>query len=185
MNVIRDAFADRLKLSAARVFFPDIAVEDAIAWCNSLKESGHIFSLSDDEAEMSYGRLGITGRVFLQHYGTEAHRDVFGHDFWTRVVLPNPVAANWGRADVDEMADFLVITDVRFPNEADHIHDCGGQVWKIDRPTVAKGDGHASEKPLAPEYLDVVIDNSGTLDDLKAHLSQALLHHYGLRWPNR
>ena len=30
----------------------------------------------------------MTFREFLQRYGTEAHRDVFGKDFWLEYTLP-------------------------------------------------------------------------------------------------
>ena len=191
VNVVRDAFADRLKLSAARIFHPEIELEEAVTWCNSLKDENTRIMRTTGSTQIGHANLGveavfpeekITGRVFLQRYGTEAHRNVFGTDFWTKQVLPGPVYDDSmrpdGRADLG-LNDLLVITDCRFPNEAEHIRACGGQVWAISRPQVLVGDTHASEKPLDERYIDVVIDNSGTLDDLRERLAFSLLVQFG------
>jgi hypothetical protein len=45
-----------------------------------------------------------------------------------------------------------VISDVRFPNEAEAITNAGGAVIRISRPGAGEGDSHASETPL-PNYL--------------------------------
>lgn len=159
----RQGFADLLKLSAARCFFPTCTQKQALLWCDWLKNHG-LFGLReagdwpDDEVLTT-----TTGREFLQHYGTEAHRDVFGRDFWLDAVLPE------GRDD----CDLLVIPDVRFENEAGRIARRGGEVWRIERPGHT-GDGHSSEAPLPDAFIDRVIYNEGSLDDLRC-AAEALL----------
>lgn len=146
--VRREAFADRLKLSAARIFFPDISLAEAVEWCNGLKLCGAI---------TAPGNVVLSGREFLQHYGTEAHRNVFAESFWVDAALQ-------GYGDTDEI---LVVTDVRFVNEAKAIQDRGGEVWEILRPHVGIAESaHASEQPLPAEMIDHTVVNDGTVDDL-------------------
>ena len=163
-TVKREAFADRLKLSAARTFFPEIKMEDAVAWCNEFKVFGRVgvqiggdgpFALSGD----------ISGREFLQRYGTEAHREVFGQSFWIDAALQ------------DVSADILVVTDARFANEAEAIRVRGGWVWEIVRPGHDLTDtSHPSEQRLDETLIDLSIVNHSDLSVLRMHVFQALNH---------
>jgi hypothetical protein len=173
---VRDAFADRLKISAIRAicgsYFPDEM--SAIAFANVLKEHGSIgITVGDQYTE-------ITGREYLQFYGTEAHRDVFNNDFWIDAVIPDPHTDHYyGRKDLAELGiqglnPILVITDCRFPNEAEAIRYAGGRVWEIQRPGIEHDDTHVSEKPLPRELVDYVISNDGTIRDLRGTLKRSL-----------
>lgn len=166
-KVTRDAFADRLKLSAARLFYPDIDLEGAIKWADEFKNNGDVNMI---QGIPSNNLIQVNGRQFLQRYGTEAHRDVFASDFWVSQVLP--------RAEGQELGDkeILVITDVRFPNEAQRVLDFGGNVIQIDRQEVAVGDTHASEQLLPMEYVTAVLDNNGTLDEFKRKTIDGVYH---------
>lgn len=63
----------------------------------------------------------------------------------------------------------VVITDVRFPNEAAMVRQLGGQIWQIKRTGVeAGGTGHASDTAGDEFAPDRVVVNSGSLDDLQA-----------------
>lgn len=195
----RDGFADRLKLSAANALghLTD-DVDDAVAFVNSLKgekEDGSDVVIevlqhgSHEEGTWSKVLAKITGRQFQQYYGTEAHRDVFGYDFWIDVVLPNrdlavdgaPFDAFFGRSWPDQIgwSEILVITDARFDNEAEAIRGLSGQVWRVQRDEVDEFDGHSSEQPLSGELVDVVIDNNGDLFHLSEGLATALERQYG------
>lgn len=173
-RVARDAFADRLKHSAVRNFKPESTVGEAYYFCEWLKEGGvvRVFRNSDDESPAAE----VTGREFLQHYGTEAHRQVFADDFWVDAVLPDRTdLENFGREDGEDW-DILVVTDARFPNEAEAIREAGGEVWHIIRPELEEGeqDSHASEQPLPEELVDKVILNDGTLEEFEEALLDAL-----------
>ena len=61
----------------------------------------------------------------------------------------------------------LIITDTRFANEADFIRRAGGTVWHIDRASAPAVRAHVSEQGVARLPGDRVIDNNGTLDDLR------------------
>lgn len=174
MPVIRDAFADRLKLSAVRNFLPDVDLAEAYEICEGLKTCGGV-TLTVEHGPYDVQEFYVSGREFLQHYGTEAHREVFAYNFWVDAVLPDRTnQVNFGRVD-DKPWSLLVVTDVRFPNEAEAIHEAGGKVWKITRPELEVGeqDTHASEIPLDPEHIDTEIINDGTLEDLSDKMFEA------------
>lgn len=162
LRFVRQGFADALKVSAARALGFDGTAAECVAWCNRLKVDGTVYAYVDRTDDHP---LELTGREYLQRYGTEAHRDVFGSDFWLDAVLPK-------RRDD---CDLLVIPDVRFPNEARRVRERGGAVWRITRPghnpDVAD---HASEEPLPADLVDLTIWNNGTLDDLRDAVRAAL-----------
>ena len=65
--------------------------------------------------------------------------------------------------------DDVVITDVRFPNEAAMVRQLGGQIWQVKRPGYeAGGTGHASDTDGSEFHPDRVLLNNGDLEDLKA-----------------
>lgn len=154
--VRRDAFADRLKFSAARAVGFRGDRYQCVAMCNRLKEPGWEVIVREQDGATEHV---ISGREFLQFYGTEAHREVFGKDFWIDAVLDS----------YNAHGELLVITDVRFPNEAEAVLDEGGEVWHIIRPDAdIAEDAHASEQALAPELITHTIQNNQDLAHLKA-----------------
>lgn len=100
----------------------------------------------------SYGRL-------LQILGTECFRDLLGKDVWVNALLRN---AEGG----------LVISDVRFPEEAAAVRARGGVVVEIVRTGAGRADGrstaHASETALAGDRPDHTVLNDGSIEDLRA-----------------
>lgn len=163
-------FADRLKLSFARIWVPDATLEEALEFCDTIKNVG---SVKHDTILPNglFDRFGVknvvSGREALQHYGTEAHREVFGDNFWVDQLLPNPGwQLKWGQ-DVP----YAVVTDLRFENEADRILSLGGVVYEIKRGDLeSQQDAHASEQPLGDEYLYGTFYNNGTLEELKSEV---------------
>lgn len=178
--VKRDAFADRLKQSAAAAL--GYRGDNPVGFCNWLKEESQYISITSDNPdaipewlseEMAY-RWVFSGREYLQWYGTEAHRQVFDPDFWINAVLPEPELETLGRDDL-ESNTLLVITDVRFPNEAEAVRRAGGEVWEVDASKrKPRDESHASEKRLPDGLIDYVLDNNGTLEDLERRVKYAL-----------
>jgi len=89
-------------------------------------------------------------RRLLQNIGTEAGRQVLGENVWVDIV----------KRKIDESnCPAIVITDLRFPNEASFVADQGGIVVRIERPenphAIAKT--HASEQ-FVPD-ADFIITN--------------------------
>lgn len=200
-SVRRDGFADRLKLSAANALghLTD-DVDDAVAFCNSLKDPG-VHVVVEHERAPSRHISDIAGREYLQYYGTEAHRDVFGQDFWIDVVLPNREVDALGRPkdfffgrpfdpfqtnrNGLSWREILALPDLRFDNEAEAVHSVGGQVWLIQNDEAEKAvDDHPSEQPLMGENIDVVIDNNGTRRELIENIAEALVQQHGFDVPD-
>jgi hypothetical protein len=96
-------------------------------------------------------------RRLLQRMGTEVGRELWGEDVWVDRALAGVAAG-----------DRVVVTDVRFPNEAAAVRALGGLVVRINREGAGLGAGaaHASEALAFP--ADHVVANDGTLDDLWA-----------------
>lgn len=172
------AFADLIKVSAARAlgvkFHGDEVGLDAVRrWADALK-TDHSIRIVGENGEQLHQ---ITGRSFLQRYGTEAHRELFGDDFWVDAV-------EFIRPDLAA----LVLTDVRFENEAEAIHRAGGEVWRVERPSIDRAthqDSHLSEKPLPDELVDLTLVNDDDLEGLRAATALALeafLDSSGARW---
>jgi hypothetical protein len=76
-------------------------------------------------------------------------------EFWLRAALAKVTEAN-------ESGVPAVITDVRFPNEADRLRRAGFHLVYIDRPGVPQLD-HASEGALTAEDADYIVRNTSDL----------------------
>lgn len=102
-----------------------------------------------------------TVRSGLQRQGTEVGRNIFGETFWVDQCVPA------GLRHEDEV---IMVTDVRFPNEAERIRAEGGVVVRVLNGELIK-DGHDSEQILDDDLIDFEIDNS-VRDDGFANLDQ-------------
>ncbi|MFD7259353.1 hypothetical protein [Streptomyces sp. NPDC059874] len=103
-------------------------------------------------------------RALLQRTGTDAGRKVLGSEVWVEALLASHIDAAG-----------LVVTDVRFPNEAQAIADRGGVVIRLERPGVGPtkdkyGRVHVSETALDDWPFDHVLVNDGTVEELHAKL---------------
>jgi hypothetical protein len=178
-SVERESFARKLKVSAMRALGFIGSDAALLGLCERLK---HDASINVEFAPSAGGTVPpgehrISGRQFLQLYGTEAHREVFGKDFWVRALLDDFLPHG---PDDPRWSNVLVITDVRFENEADAIRAYGGEVWEVVRDhNPDRLDGalqtHASESGLPSELVDHIIDNSGSLEDLERQVGIACL----------
>jgi hypothetical protein len=158
----RQGFADALKISAAKSLGLKGSSSELIVKMDTLKEEGQIHT--------PWGK--ISGREFLQYYGTEGHRDMFGSDFWLDQVVPNIYNPRERYIGINRVCDVLVIPDVRYQNEVGRVNDAGGQLWKIKRNVEGHTTGHASEGELVANW-DRVIDNNATKDDLRSDVKNA------------
>lgn len=108
-------------------------------------------------------RYYLEVRELLQRMGTEVGREQFGENFWTdladhkiQAIKPWPV----------------VITDVRFANEAEFVRERGGVVWKIERPGVGPVNDHASDR--LDFDADRIVQNDGDIALLYARVDALL-----------
>jgi len=98
----------------------------------------------------------MTARELLQRLGTEAIRDNLHEKAWVNALF----------ADHSHYSRW-VITDVRFPNEAQEIKDYGGIIVRVNRTGFGPVNDHPSETALNEWDFDAIIENNGTLEDLK------------------
>jgi hypothetical protein len=164
-GAVEDAFADPLKVSALAalgLFEQGYSNHEIVAVADSLKMHARISVYSGD-AEL----VNISFREYLQYYGTESHRDLFGDSFWVDLLIKK-----YQESD----APLFIVTDCRFENEALAIRAAGGQVWHVNRPGNDTGDTHASEKPLPSNLIDWHIENDGTLEELSVQVLNILNH---------
>jgi hypothetical protein len=111
-----------------------------------------------DEAKVLFPEV----RKLLQDVGVAA-RIVFGDEFWINEAFKTL-----------DPADNIVITDVRFTNEADQIKlfcKFTGQdslIWRIKREGVQAVNNHISEHNMDGYPVDQILKNEGTLENLRA-----------------
>lgn len=93
-------------------------------------------------------------RRLLQEYGV-AIREI-DPAFWVRTGLMRAVSIDGP----------VVVTDVRFPNEAEAISSAGGVLVRIDRPGLVSDDSHLSETALDDYPFDLVVVNDKSAESL-------------------
>jgi len=153
-EAIRISFAEKLKTSAAASLGIDVdTLED-------LKGREDLFFEMGDRH-----RFNI--RQYLQWYGTEGHRDIFGDDFWVDQALP---------LDIYHDNKLFVVTDMRFPNEFERVKALHGVRVKVERETATNHGSHASEQNL-DHMIDYFLDNTGTIDDLRTNVYNLIVEH--------
>lgn len=173
--------ADKMKVAAARALGFDRTEQALIDLMDSFKEVAVFDIRYLEPGDNSPHHHEFTGRQYLQWFGTEAGRQTFSNDFWIDLVLPRPgsIHESLGRARRELEArypdtDILVVTDVRFLNEAVRVKALGGVVWEVVRPGVV-GGGHVTEEALPDYVVDDVIVNNSTLEDLEQRVEEALV----------
>lgn len=98
-------------------------------------------------------------RGLMQRMGTEVGRRLWGENFWVEAAMKKiPLGAN------------VVFSDVRYPNEADAIHENGGQVWRISREGVGPANDHGSEISLDTYDFHHYIANNGSIEATWAYV---------------
>jgi len=94
-------------------------------------------------------------RRLLQDLGISA-RDLIDENIWVTSALSSVTK--------DQR---VVVTDVRFENEAMMIKLMGGQLWRVKRVGVGPVNNHVSESELDGYKMDQIFLNNGTLEDLE------------------
>ena len=170
-----ESFANSLKDATAGIFNWDRAMlegdtSDSRAWRETIDEWWN-------------ERLKIpdfTPRAALQILGTDILRNHFHADIWVLSM----------EARIKDAKQNVVITDVRFPNEVRSIRELGGKIVRIKRGddpewfSLAASDHesmpviypnvHASEYSWAGTTPDYLIDNKGTIEDLREIVNDLL-----------
>lgn len=103
-------------------------------------------------------------RRILQRLGDEAGRRVHGEDTWIRQAMKKILLA-------EEKGHPVVVTDVRYPNEAQALRSVGFNLLRVTRRDVPSSDhdAHASEQ-VDSISADLTLRNDGTYEDLRLNL---------------
>jgi hypothetical protein len=173
----RESFANSLKDAVSQVF----------GWDRELLEGrtqeSREWRETRDEWWSKRLKKDITPRYVLQYWGTEVIRKGFHDDMWV---------ASLEHRLLNTKND-IVITDCRFPNEIKAIRAAGGKVvrikrgleptwfdeavsmnkgpsrnmsWALSKQKIEKLGVHASETAWVGQKFDVVLNNSGTIEEL-------------------
>lgn len=109
-------------------------------------------------------------RDFAQKLGTEFARDMIDQDFWIkrmeqfmRLRKPEP----------------LVISDVRFNNEAEWIRSMGGIIIHLERPDAEKVKSHISEAGVAQVGTDYNLMNDDSVQTMFRNADYLLIEMFG------
>lgn len=138
------AFADPLKKAAAIIF--DLPIEHF--YDEILKETINEF-------------WGMTPRQMLLKLGTDACRDNIRDDIWVKRTIGSVEKSI-------SVGNNVVVTDVRFPNEAEEIKRLGGHIVRVIRRDGELAVDHKSAIDIPAHLVDVELFNDGTLALLKS-----------------
>jgi hypothetical protein len=137
------SFADPLKTMARALLRED-------AFLPENKENAH------------YGLCGKTPRFLLQTLGTEWGRNLIGEGIWAEHMKTRILACE---------APLILIDDLRFENEAFMLKTFPHTlIARVQRIGYAPKDGHASEKGLPENLIDLTLPNTN-LQELLAFCS--------------
>lgn len=146
-----------------RISFAD-AIRDALYTLDpyvtegsGLRLSTLVDTLGWDAVKVQYPEV----RRLLQVFGTEVAREQWDDQFWV----------NLGFSKMRPEGRY-VITDVRFPNEAEAVKQHGGELWRVDRPGIGPVNNHASDNHISQIEVDAVVKNDKSLDDLRPEVDR-------------
>lgn len=132
----------------------------------------------------------FTPRLAMQLLGTEIGRNIFSENFWIDCL----------EKQINKKTGNYVITDVRFKNEIEWVTQQGGLLIEVQRgnkphwydiaaranrgcyaaeKNMMESGIHQSEWRWIGRDVDVTIENSGTMEDLKEKIFSCLKTYYG------
>jgi hypothetical protein len=148
---------------------------ERIAFADALKNACKcIFGFTDeqlygDKKEDIDEYYGISPRKIFQYVGTELFRNKL------KEIIPFIDDKIWIHVVKKKILDKIkenpeckiVITDVRFENEANLIKELGGCLIRVTRNIMnITNDDHESEQQIDKLYADYDISNNGTIEEL-------------------
>ena len=138
---------------------------EALAFASTLKRVVGMIVNSNPyypEFKESLTVLGLTGGQALQQIGVKLRE--IDKDIWIKAL---DLSGRLGDSP------HIVVTDVRFENEAAEIRRLGGVLVEVWRPGLPEDD-HVSEQEGRRIKWDYTLDNSGTLDELYGRVDNML-----------
>lgn len=165
----------------------DIGEFESFAFADNVREALYLLdpllgaettvrALVDDlgwDAAKRHRIYGAEVRRLMQYVGTEVGRGMFGPDVWTGALgseLTFIGHLQGGRIASDSL---VIVTDVRFDNEARWVRGAGGVIWHIIRAGVGPLNAHSSEAGIDPTLIDQTIRNDASPTELTQQVAAA------------
>ena len=103
------------------------------------------------------GEVDLRVRDIMQRLGTEWGREMIHKNVWVKM---------WEAKQ--RLFPFVVVDDMRFPNEHQIVKKYGGVMLKVSRDEAIQKsvEQHASERALDSFEFDRVIENNGSISEL-------------------
>jgi hypothetical protein len=111
--------------------------------------------------------MDLSPRHLLRTLGTEWGREMVHDEIWVNLTMDRIRLLRESTG-----CRRFTICGTRFGNEVAAIRERGGEVWWIERPGLSAGE-HVSDQILTADQCDRVIDNIGTVDDLRQEIEAA------------
>jgi hypothetical protein len=161
-SFIKEALADDYTITTLSFAEPmRRMLKSMICGCTTISEEMFDAIAQDDRKEtFKFPVIGRTYRELMQTLGTEWGRDLVKATLWTDLA----------ESTLQKAEGCVVVTDVRFENEASMIRSNGGHIIHISRFGF-QGDTHRSELGIAVNQNDLFLRNDGTLDGLRHRTS--------------
>lgn len=150
---------------------------ESFAFAKPIKEAAKIlFNFTDEQLydQIKKEEIDIrwkkSPRQILQWLGTDILREHIDQDFFIKCIKQKIENSD---------KNFIIVTDVRFPNEAEFIRSMDGKVVKIIRPNAVttEHNGHITEQGIADKLIDEIIINDGTIEDFENKIIEFLNGH--------
>ena len=156
-----------------------ILVEDygytRIGFADTIKKAAYVLDpiITLDGMRLAYlvDRFGWDGakqvpeaRRILQVLGSDVGRDLIDPNLWVELTM-HSVHQN----------DKIVVSDVRFSNEAEEIKWKFGEIWRVSRIDKSSPvNVHRSETEMDSWDFDQYVSNNGTIEELKAEIEKIM-----------
>lgn len=124
-----------------------------------------------------FGYLGVEHPVHYENHPEDRDKIIPGLgmnvvDLWIRFgndmrAIKETIWIDLALKQDDGTADVILISDCRFPNEADAVHHLGGKVYKVIRPDAPILDSPSDRALVDYEGWDGMVLNTGKLDRLQ------------------
>lgn len=135
-----------------------------IKFADGLKDMLRAIGLTEEEIEGALKEQpceklgGKTPRHAMITLGTEWGRKLIHEDLWVLA---------WRKYVLDSPADYIVVDDCRFLNEAGMIRRLGGVIWHVERPGYGPVKHHQSELEHLQIHADALLKNDGSVEQLR------------------
>ena len=122
---------------------------------------------TQEEKQKNNEFWGVSGREFLQKFGTDTCRDFLPEVLPNMNIQNGSIWVNLFKKFIDtNIEKDIVVSDIRFTNEFNSVKEKKGIMIKIIRDNTTLTDIHSSENNYNSFDCDYVIYNNGTKEEL-------------------